>query len=243
MIPTTIGKDGCPGKILGNLSFLGPSQRSALAVSAWQTGGVVTSHASPRRRRRGRQLEDALLDGVWAEMVEHGWAGFNMGRASQRAGASKKSLYSRWPNKSAAIAAAARRSAVTLTSPVASVGDLADDLCNALLSQAELLRGPLGSAARGLYAELPHTSPDTSSLSDDTFPLQAGNRLIEEARARGELSDGPIPALAITVGFRLTTLHYLAHDEPPGPDAIRDIVESIWLPCIQAAAAKDVGPG
>jgi len=76
------------------------------------------------QRRRGQVLEDALIEAAWAEVKEHGWLDFSMSRTAERAGASKKSLYARWPDKSSLIAATMRHAAVTKPEPIVPSGVL-----------------------------------------------------------------------------------------------------------------------
>jgi AcrR family transcriptional regulator len=46
-------------------------------------------------RRRGRHLEDALLDAAWAELTERGYAGFTLESVAKRAGTSTPVIYRR----------------------------------------------------------------------------------------------------------------------------------------------------
>ena len=59
-----------------------------------------------RRRRRGPQLEAALLDAAWEELVHVGYASLTMESVAARAHTGIAVLYRRWPNKDQLVLAA-----------------------------------------------------------------------------------------------------------------------------------------
>src|SRR5580704_2770775 len=59
-----------------------------------------------RRRRRGQQLESALLDAAWDELVEVGFANLTMESIAGRAHTGIAVLYRRWANKDELVLAA-----------------------------------------------------------------------------------------------------------------------------------------
>ena len=59
-----------------------------------------------RRRRRGQQLESALLDAAWTELVEAGFANLTMESVAARAQTGIAVLYRRWANKDQLVLAA-----------------------------------------------------------------------------------------------------------------------------------------
>src|SRR5690242_13778994 len=70
-------------------------------------GGMGTPRSEPvRRRRRGEELESALLDAAWNELVEVGFVGLTMESVAARARTGVAVLYRRWPNKAQLVLAA-----------------------------------------------------------------------------------------------------------------------------------------
>src|ERR1700679_1365594 len=60
----------------------------------------VTEQAQrTRQRRRGEELEAALLEAAWAELVEVGFAKLTMESVAARARTGVAVLYRRWPGK------------------------------------------------------------------------------------------------------------------------------------------------
>ena len=198
---------------------------------------LIDIGASPQRRR-GKVLEDAILQAAWAELREHGWEDFSMARTAARAGAGKASLYARWPNRAALVAAASRHNAATADRPMELVGDLERDLCAGLEAAAAFLAGEYGEVARGLVADLPKIPVEDRILSN-TDPIREATRIAEHARAHGQLGSGEISTRILNLGYHLVSFHFLTHEAPPSTDEIHDIVTTIWLPLLrQAAAAK-----
>ncbi|MEV6880175.1 TetR/AcrR family transcriptional regulator [Amycolatopsis sp. NPDC051128] len=64
--------------------------------------------AEVKTRRRGTELEDAILRAAAEELAESGYAGLTMERVAQRAGTNKNALYRRRPNRAALGVAAYR---------------------------------------------------------------------------------------------------------------------------------------
>src|SRR5262249_59916644 len=64
-----------------------------------QTGSSPREGKTPvRRRRRGRDLEEAILEAAWDELVAVGYAHMTVDGVAARAPASKAVLYRRWPH-------------------------------------------------------------------------------------------------------------------------------------------------
>src|SRR5580693_5435053 len=59
-----------------------------------------------RHRRRGPELESALLEAAWNELVEVGFAGLTMESVAARARTGVAVLYRRWANKDELVLAA-----------------------------------------------------------------------------------------------------------------------------------------
>lgn len=160
-----------------------------------------------------------------------------MSRTAERAGASKKSLYARWPGKAAIVVAASRRTAVTRLPSFALEDDLERNLKRALADAAALLGGVFGDVVRGLYAELPSLPAEFREIQGDVHTIQTAGAIIDHARESGELGAGSVPARVVNLGFHLVTLHYLTHNAAPADEVISEIVTAVWVPCLRAAAA------
>src|SRR6516225_6106093 len=79
-----------------------------------------------RARRRGAELEDAILRAAVEELIESGYAGLTMDRVARRAGTNKNTIYRRWPNR-AALGIAAYRQLAAAAVPSPDTGELRGD--------------------------------------------------------------------------------------------------------------------
>ena len=75
--------------------------------------GMTEQAQRSRQRRRGEELEAALLEAAWAELVEVGFARLTMESVAARAKTGVAVLYRRWPRKDWTRAGAACCSRLT----------------------------------------------------------------------------------------------------------------------------------
>src|SRR5271154_4390382 len=71
-----------------------------LLYTGWHDGAGMTEQAGrTRQRRRGEELEAALLDAAWEELAEVGFAKLTMESVAARAKTGIAVLYRRWAGK------------------------------------------------------------------------------------------------------------------------------------------------
>src|SRR6202035_2909196 len=92
-----------------------------------------------RQRRRGEELEAALLRAAWDELAEVGFAKLTMESVAARAKTGVAVLYRRWPNKDDLVIAAIHHYGNTHPVQIPDTGSLRDDMI-ALLSAASTAR-------------------------------------------------------------------------------------------------------
>lgn len=85
-----------------------------------------------KSRRRGKQLEDAILKVVWDQLRETGYEKLSMTQIAHLAGTNKNTIYRRWPKKVTLVMAVLERHAPKLTLKTDLTGDLRMDLITAL---------------------------------------------------------------------------------------------------------------
>ncbi len=72
----------------------------AATVAAGPCAQLAAEHATvAKSRKRGAALEEAIHEGVFAELAEVGYAGFTIESVALRAQTGKTSIYRRWPTK------------------------------------------------------------------------------------------------------------------------------------------------
>jgi AcrR family transcriptional regulator len=191
-------------------------------------------------RRRGPELEAALLDAAWEELVEVGYARLTMESVAARAHTGVAVLYRRWSNKDAlAIAAIERYGAAH---PVASpdTGTLRGDLIATLTSFSKERAGFMAVVAVGSFSSL---------LADAGFtPAQVRERLLggeerrrrdlplyQRAAARGEIDLDRLSEDLLAMPFDLVRHDLLLNLKPLRPARIRAIVDEAFLPLVESA--------
>ena len=81
-----------------------------------------------RHRRRGEELENALLDAAWEELATAGFASLTMESVAARAKTGVAVLYRRWPNKGDLVLAAIEHYRRTHAVETPDTGTLRGDL-------------------------------------------------------------------------------------------------------------------
>ncbi|WP_194828301.1 TetR/AcrR family transcriptional regulator [Nocardia sp. XZ_19_231] len=185
-------------------------------------------------RRRGAELEDAILRAAAAELAEAGYAGLTMDRVAQRAGTNKNAIYRRWPNRLALGIAAYRQLATTVDVP--DTGDLRDDALELLRRANRHWSSPLGAimrellAAAGGAAELLAQLPEQSADGTAAMWLTVLGRAV----ARGEAPPECLHPRVATVAVVLLRNEFVLRGVPPAPDDVLvEIVDEVYLPLVR----------
>jgi AcrR family transcriptional regulator len=190
----------------------------------------MTDHRT-RPRRRGDVLNSAIFEATLDELAEVGYAKLTMERVALRAGASKASVYRRWPSRMELALDAVHHLA---PDPAATpdTGSLRGDTLAFMRIAADLLAGPGGEALRGLLGD---------ALADPSRTLElrrrsrgTGHRVMQEitrrAVERGEINSDAITPRRLDVAQAMLREQFLFHG-PPIPDAvIVEIVDETVLP-------------
>ncbi len=137
-------------------------------------------------RPRSQTSENAILDATLELLAAEGFRGLTVDKVAARAGASKATIYRRWPSKETLVIAAFERTEPLVASGQGSaleqLVDLIEQFCH------YMQQTPLGAVLPALIAERSHNSVLESALQ----PIVEGRRqplleLIEGARDNGEL--------------------------------------------------------
>lgn len=153
--------------------------------------------AEVRPRRRGERLLAAVHAAVLVELAERGYVALSVEAVAARARTSKASLYRRWPGKRELVLAAVQ-AGVPEPEDLPDSGSLRSDLVAYLEQVAAHLRGPAGSAMRGLLAEDPATTGAVAELDGAVSRRRSTDRLrvlAERAVVRGELARDQLDAV------------------------------------------------
>lgn len=189
-----------------------------------------------KTRRRGAELEDAILRAAADELAESGYPALTMERVAQRAGTNKNTIYRRWPNRAALGVAAYRHLAEDTLKPP-DTGNLRED---ALTLLRAINCGQSSPAARILRSLLTGVG-DEPELREQLHEQAAegGTKtwltLLDRAVARGEArSEARHPRVA-TVALVLLRNEILTRGLTTVDDAVLvEIVDEVYLPLVGA---------
>jgi AcrR family transcriptional regulator len=189
-----------------------------------------------KTRRRGAELEDAILRAAADELAEAGYPALTMERVAQRAGTNKNAIYRRWPNRAALGVAAYRHLAEDTLKPP-DTGELREDVL-ALLRAINC--GQSSPAARILRSLLTGVG-DEPELREQLHEQAAEGgakawlEIVDRAVARGEARPGASNPRVATVALVLLRNEILTRGLTTVDDAVLvEIVDEVYLPLVGA---------
>jgi AcrR family transcriptional regulator len=187
-------------------------------------------------RRRGVQLEGALLDAAWAELTEVGYSAFTMEGVATRAKTSRAVLYRRWSNRSSLAIAAIRRQTKLAVVDIPDTGTLRDDVL-ALLRHASARFGEVAGVFSFLIADYYNeTGMSAAVLRERALAGEptAWQIVLDRAVARGEIDPDVLSPRIASLPLDLVR-HDVIMNRSSVPDkTLVEIVDRIFLPLVFA---------
>ncbi|EGD56411.1 TetR/AcrR family transcriptional regulator [Gordonia neofelifaecis] len=185
-------------------------------------------------RRRGAELEDAILTAAWDQLTERGYGGLSFEAVADRAGTSRPVLYRRWASRAELLEATVRHHGAGEDTAAPDTGSLRGDLLTALRRSNERRSNflVLLSASLGEYYAETGTSPrDVREYLLGEHRL-AIDDILERAVARGEADPARLTPLVRDVPFNLFR-HEVLMSLTSVPDAtLEAIVDDVFLPLV-----------
>ena len=185
-----------------------------------------------RQRRRGEELEAALLGAAWDELAEAGFAKLTMESVAVRAKTGVAVLYRRWPNKDDLVLAAIAHYGKTRPVPTPDTGTLRGDLL-ALLRDVNEGRSSftvvVSAAFAGLLSSTGLTPAEVrAKILGERRPWS--QEIFRRAHERGEIDLDAIPPAVLTMPFDLMRHDLLMTLKPVPEDRLVAIVDDLFLP-------------
>ncbi len=190
----------------------------------------------PRQRRRGDELEAALLDAAWEELVEVGFARLTMESVAARARTGVAVLYRRWPGKDALTMAAIAHYGAKHPVEIPDTGSLRGDML-ALLGGVNDTRYSftvvVTAAFSGLLTSTGMTPAEVRARLLGDRPMWS-EQIFRRAQERGEIDLDKTPAAVLALPFDLMRHDLLMTLKPVPPERIAAIVDDLFLPLVAA---------
>ena len=193
---------------------------------------------TPASRRRGAELEDALLDAAWDVLVDEGYRGFTYEAIAARAGTSRPVLYRRWPQREDLLFATLTKYWWSKPLPVPDTGSLRDDAIASLRS-ANVSRAPLMAVISvqlmDYFRDSGTSFSELREILRGTAKRVSGLRtIVHRAVERGELPAEAASDRVIDLPLDLFRHEMLMTMKPATDAAIEEIVDVVWLPLLQS---------
>ena len=194
----------------------------------------LTDLASPAKRRRGQELEDAILGAAWDALIEGGYAAFTIDAVAERAGTSRPVLYRRWKTREDLVLAAIGHHVTRDVRPIPDTGSLRDDVIAVLLdanetriAMAAIIVGQLGT----YYQETGTTPADIRRqiIGERTTLIET---IVRRAVERGEIDPARLTPRIAGLPFDLVRHEVMMTLGPVPKDTIVEIVDDIFLPLV-----------
>jgi AcrR family transcriptional regulator len=187
-------------------------------------------------RRRGAELEQAILHAAAQELRESGYPGMTMDRVAARAGTNKNAIYRRWPHR-AALGIAAYRYLSAAAMPDPDTGTLRGDALEMLRQANQTWSSPYGAVLRGLLAAAAD-DPELLTLMREGSGADTMDRawlaMLERAAARGEAPAAATHHRVATTPMMLLRAEYAMRGIPSVPDEVLvEIVDEVFLPLVR----------
>jgi AcrR family transcriptional regulator len=188
------------------------------------------------QRRRGAELEQAILRAAAEELAASGYHGLTMDKVARRAGTNKNAIYRRWPQR-AALGIAAYVHLAEARTPAPDTGSLRGDALELLRAANATWSSPRGAILRDLLA----AAADEPILLD-LLREQAGGSamnaawftLLGRAVAHGEAPPEAVHPRVATLPMMLLRGEYAVRGVPAVPDEVLvEITDEVFLPLVR----------
>jgi AcrR family transcriptional regulator len=196
-----------------------------------------------RRRRRGEELESALLDAAWDELVKVGFASLTMESVAARAQTGIAVLYRRWANKDQLVFAAIAHYGQAHSVETPDTGTLRGDLLALLTAFSKARATFIAVAAAAAFSGLlANTGLTPAQARDKIFGeqlLRSDQIIYRRADDRGEIDLGRIPPAVLAMPFDLVRHDLLMNLKPLQSARIKSIIDELFLPLVQGYLSSE----
>lgn len=194
------------------------------------------------RRRRGSELEQAILTAALDELGEHGMDAMTMEGVAAAARTGKASLYRRWSSKEDLVLDAIGCAMPHIQEIDVCGGDLRSNLLAVVSRIAAAMGGPYGALLRALLTS-PEVDDPMRQTARERFVeprLQALRGIVSAAIARGEARPGTDVLAKVQAAPAIVMYRTLVFGEV-GPGDVVAIVDDVLMPLF--ATGADDGSG
>lgn len=186
-------------------------------------------------RRRGAELEAALLKAAWDELAAVGYARFTIEGVAARAGTSRPVLYRRWANRHDLALAALKSQFGTAPTDVPDMGSVREELIALLASFSERRT----EIVVVIMQQMGEFFAETGAAFQEVRKEVLGGRrmvfddILDRAVRRGEVDAGKLTPRVRALPGDLLRHELLMTLKPVPRKTIEEIVDEVFLPLVR----------
>jgi AcrR family transcriptional regulator len=193
---------------------------------------MVDLAAGRRTRRRGADLEEALLTAAWDELIEVGYENLTLESVAARARTSRPVIARRWNNRRDLVVAAVGHWAEHNRLPVPDSGTLRGDLL-AYLEEKSVQRAELMAVFGVRLAAFVAENRDAARQLGELITQSQGlDDIWQRAADRGEVNLNALTPRLRTLPFDLVGAELARTHQALPRTAIEEILDTIVLPLV-----------
>jgi AcrR family transcriptional regulator len=189
-------------------------------------------------RRRGAELEAAVLDAAWHILSERGYGALTYEALAQQAKTAKQVIYRRWPSKRELLFALLEHHGTSLPSVQVDTGSLRDDILTLMRNSNNRISDltAIFSGLIGTHFDEVEATPRELRAALFGNRANAVETALARAVARREIGTGAIPARVVALPYDLYR-HEAVMSLASMPDEVLvEIVDQVWLPLVREYA-------
>jgi AcrR family transcriptional regulator len=189
-------------------------------------------------RRRGAELEDALLTAAWDELLESGYESLTLESVAARARTSRPVIARRWTDRRDLVIAAVRHWAEHNRLPVPDTGSLRGDLL-AYLEEKSVQRAELIAVFGVRLAAFVAENQDAARQLGELITQSQGlDDIWHRAASRGEVNLNALTPRLRSLPFDLVGAELARTHQALARAAIEEILDTIVLPLVTSRSSR-----
>jgi AcrR family transcriptional regulator len=191
-------------------------------------------------RRRGAELEAAVLEAGWSILSDGGYGALSYEALAQQAKTAKQVIYRRWPTKRELLLAVLEHHGTQLPSVAVDTGSLRGDILTVMRNSNRRISDltAIFSGLIGTHFDEVEATPRELRAALFGNRANAVEGALERAVARGEIGAGAIPARVLAVPYDLYRHEAIMTLTSIPDEVLVEIVDEVWLPLIADYAGR-----
>ena len=192
-------------------------------------------------RRRGAELEQAILDAAWEQLIAEGYEHFTINTVAARARTSKPVLYRRWKTRDDLLRATVRHVGAASAPSIPDTGTLRGDLLALLANANSTTRNPVAALVSSMLGSYYNQTGPTPAELREAFLSQRGSaveQVVNRAVERGEVDPARLTPRIIALPFDLFRNEMMMTLKPVPNHVLRQIVDDIFIPLVTTQRAQ-----